>query len=171
MGNTALEPTIVNAGIQAFVVPAGVAGEFRMEFAGDQPFQRGLLLGGGVGLVTVVVCLIGVGRRHAKQTRHTDSAPVALGGTLLATGVVAAGLTATVGWLALAVGLGCFAITRLTLFSPRMLLAVGMGMAIMWLPRAPWPAVNYAGDSLLLTIACTIAVWAMLLSGQGQSSN
>ncbi len=190
VGDTALEPTIVNAGIQAFVVPAGVAGEFRLEFAGDQPFRRGLLLGGGVGLVTVVGCLIGVGRRYAnsgrrhakhinaaeqsmqnRQTSHTDSAPVALGGKLVATGVVAAGLTATVGWLALVVGLGCFAITRLTSFSPRMLLVAGMGMAIMWLPRAPWPAVNYAGDSLLLTIACTIAVWGMLLSGQGQSSN
>lgn len=190
VGDTALTPTIVNAGIQAFVVPAGVAGEFRLEFAGDQPFRRGLLLGGGVGLITVAVCLIGVGRRQANsgrrqaaRTSHTEqttldnqtdqpaSSPVVLGGKLVATGVVAAGLTATMGWLALVVGLGCFAITRLTLFSPRMLLTTGMGMAIMWLPRAPWPAVNYAGDSLLLTIACTIAIWGMLLSGQGQSSN
>ena len=165
VGDTALSPTIVNAGIQAFVVPPGVAGSFRMEFAGDKPFRLGLFAGAGVGIIAAIVCGWGVGRRKA------GTGLVAVDGNFAAGLIVAAGLYATVGWPALVAGVCCFVVVRHTLFSWRMLVAAGMGMALMWLPRAPWPALNYAGDSVLLSIACTMAVWGMLLSSQGRKSN
>ncbi len=164
LGDTPLETTTVNAGIQAFIIPAQTAGEFRMEFTGDKPFRTGLLSGAAIGIITILGCIWCTRRRNASNNILEP------GGGKTANVMLSLGLLTTVGWPALALGAGCFIVLRSTLIQWQFLCWVGMGMAAMWLARAPWPSSNYAGDSLLLSLACTMSVWSVLLSAQGRKS-
>ncbi|WP_276650833.1 alpha-(1-_3)-arabinofuranosyltransferase domain-containing protein [Corynebacterium vitaeruminis] len=157
-GEVALEARTVNAGSQAFVVPAGTSGYFRMTFAGNRPYRWGLLLGAVVGFLTVAVCLLLVDatrrRPSAEGELHPDSGPEEVVAWLL----VALGCVASIGWPAVIVALAMWAIHRFTII-PRALMTSALAVtAAMWLARAPWPSAHYAGGSLLLGLVCAGAL-------------
>lgn len=153
-----LQPTIINAGIQAFVVPAGASGRFELSFPADRPFRLGLCLGGAIAIITVMVgATIGWRRQANGDVVATDRDEIpAIVALILAT-VVA------VGWPALITVPLVWAVLRYTLFPRGVLIAAAFTMAAMWLGRAPWPTPNYAGDTLLLSLACVVGILAMCL--------
>lgn len=163
-----LESITVNAGSQGFIIPAGTAGTFRMHFAGTTAYRLGLGIGALLALVTVA-CLLGIGLQKARKM-HQASEAVAdhkekLPGTWATLfseyapwALMIAGTTLTIGWPALAVAATVWLVLRLTLIPREVLVAVTMTMAAMWLARAPWPEANYAGDNLLLGLACAASL-------------
>ncbi|MEW2859375.1 hypothetical protein AB1A63_15125, partial [Lactiplantibacillus paraplantarum] len=53
LGVTELEPVRIDAGAQAFRVPEGAHGEFRMRFAGDGAYRYSLIFGGAFSLLVL----------------------------------------------------------------------------------------------------------------------
>ena len=160
IGDTPLEPVKVDSGMQGFIVPAGVAGEFTMSFAGSSFYRASLLGGGALSALTLVFCIF-ISRRHPQATEAAPvEAPYLTAATLVAAGVCA-GVLGLVAWAA------GMAIKRFTLIPTRLLgggAAVVMGL---WLARAPWPAGNYAGDSLAIALAGCV-VLASLAGSSGK---
>lgn len=152
VGGVQLEPTLIDAASQAFILPAGVSGEFRMWHAGEAAYRASLLLGAVLALLVAAGCLWA--RWPKFEPRKPEAATTS---TWLAAAVCAAAVAASP-----AVGAGAaalaWAVRRFTHLRPTWLAggAVAVGGAV--LARAPWPAANYAGSSAFLVFAGCFAV-------------
>ncbi|WP_175934354.1 alpha-(1-_3)-arabinofuranosyltransferase family protein [Corynebacterium sp. Marseille-P4321] len=153
VGGVELAPTRVDAGAQAFEVPAGVGGEVRVWFTGEDAYRYSLLFGGAFSLLVAAWCLWVPWRRFE---RWEPAAPARLVGLLPAVPAVAA-VAASPLWGTLAVGLA-WAVRRFTALPARWLAGAAMAASGLALARAPWPAADYAGSSAFTVAACLFAV-------------
>ena len=165
-GSTDLEPVRVDSGMQAFRLPAGTHGAFTMSFAGEGFFRASLIFGGALSLLVLGLCVLWsswsppaprTSARRGDQSR--DRSALVVSAAAVAAVVAAGGLA---GAAAYAV---TFLIRRFTLIPPWALGAGAAGVMGLWLARAPWPAANYAGDSLAVTVAGCVAVSCLAASG------
>ncbi|WP_199222399.1 alpha-(1-_3)-arabinofuranosyltransferase family protein [Corynebacterium yudongzhengii] len=152
-----LTPTTIGAGMQGFVVPAGVGGELQLSFAGDYAYRGALFIGGGIGILVLLACLGVLGIRVTTTRRFTyglhDQAP-----GLGTAAVLAGGIVVATGWPgALAIALVAL-VRRFTLLPAYALAAVLTGVGGAWLARAPWPSPNYAGDETILAVVLAAAL-------------
>lgn len=176
---TELQPTSIDAATQAFVLPAGTSGEFRMSFAGEAAYRTSLFLGAGVSLVTLAALVLfplarptantqfaAARRRHARRLLATEPtlpawafpvAAVAVSGAVVGP---AGAISAAATW----------AITRWTTIRPVLLAPALLGICGLWLARAPWPDAHYAGDSLLAACLAAGAVACLSQSRAGSST-
>ena len=176
---TELQPTSIDAATQAFVLPAGASGEFRMSFAGEAAYRTTLFVGAAVSLVTLAALVLfplarstantqfaAARRRHARRLLVTDPtlpawafpvAAVAVSGAVVGP---AGAVSAAVAW----------AITRWTTIRPVVLAPALLGICGLWLARAPWPDAHYAGDSLLAACLAAGAVACLSQSRAGSST-
>lgn len=176
---TELQPTSIDAATQAFVLPAGASGEFRMSFAGEAAYRTSLFVGAGVSLVTLAALVLfplarptasaqfaTARRRHARRLLATEPtlptwafpvAAVAVSGAVVGP---AGAVSAAVAW----------AITRWTTIRPVVLAPALLGICGLWLARAPWPDAHYAGDSLLAACLAAGAVACLSQSRAGSST-
>ncbi|KQB83315.1 Alpha-(1-_3)-arabinofuranosyltransferase [Corynebacterium oculi] len=152
VGGVSLTPHTVEAGVQAFVLPAGVGGAIEMGFAGERPYRWGLAGGLILAALTVlgVALVLARGGGPTAMTWRGDSR-----GTWL--WLPCAAVSFLVGGAA---GLGAVAASWLVLrwstWRAGWLIAATMSIAGAWLARAPWPTPGYAGDSLFLGL-CVLA--------------
>lgn len=151
VGGVEVKPVRIDAGMQAFRVPAGVSGAFEMRFAGDALYRWSLLIGAVVSLLTVAFCLWVRWRRLSRFNPRDASTQVSPLLTALAVGLVPG---------AVAVGLA-WAVRRFTAIPAWGLSAGAAGFMGLWLARAPWPGENYAGSSVLVLVAGCVAVAAL----------
>ncbi|WKD58262.1 Alpha-(1-_3)-arabinofuranosyltransferase [Corynebacterium capitovis DSM 44611] len=165
IGGVELEPELIDAGAQAFRVPAGLSGTFTMTFAGDRPYRLSLACGGAVSALALAVCVWAAWRRQPPAPPHSPE--LAGASRVMASPIVAAVAVGLTPALAPALAPGALAATavwavrRYTLIPSWALsggLAVFMGL---WLARAPWPGENYAGGSALMLVAGCAAVAAL----------
>lgn len=176
---TELQPTSIDAATQAFVLPAGASGQFRMSFAGEAAYRTSLFVGAGVSLVTLAALVLfplarptasaqfaTARRRHARRLLATEPtlptwafpvAAVAVSGAVVGP---AGAVSAAVAW----------AITRWTTIRPVVLAPALLGICGLWLARAPWPDAHYAGDSLLAACLAAGAVACLSQSRAGSST-
>lgn len=176
---TELQPTSIDAATQAFVLPAGASGEFRMSFAGEAAYRTSLFVGAGVSLVTLAALVLfpfarptastqfaAARRRHARRLLATEPtlpawafpvAAVAVSGAVVGP---AGAVSAAVAW----------AITRWTTIRPVVLAPALLGICGLWLARAPWPDAHYVGDSLLAACLAAGAVACLSQSRAGSST-
>ena len=176
---TELQPTSIDAATQAFVLPAGASGQFRMSFAGEAAYRTSLFVGAGVSLVTLAALVLfplarptantqfaTARRRHARRLLATEPtlpawafpvAAVAVSGAVVGP---AGAVSAAVAW----------AITRWTTIRPVVLAPTLLGICGLWLARAPWPDAHYAGDSLLAACLAAGAVACLSQSRAGSST-
>lgn len=161
LGGEALEPTTIDAATQAFLIPAGLAGEVTFSFAGDTAY-RGFLFGGGVlALLTVVACgVVLVWQRNTQSPFTLAPERKSRGFGLWTLGAVAIFILA--GWPGLLVGVSTLVIRRITVFPGGWLAAVLVGISGAWLARGPWPSADYAGDSSVLALLCVAALASLL---------
>ena len=153
LDDASLQARQVDAATQAFVIPAGASGTFRMTFAATGAYQAGLLGGGALGLLTVIACAVvcSLGRgEHVPRSFPAPPRALCL--------VLAAGGLALVGWPALLAGIAAFAAVRWTTLPAPALSAALLAAAGAMLARAPWPSAGYAGDSVLVTALCAGAI-------------
>ncbi|MDO5670895.1 MAG: alpha-(1-_3)-arabinofuranosyltransferase family protein [Corynebacterium sp.] len=156
LGDTALEPTTVDAATQAFRIPAGAGGTVEMSFAADSTYRAWLFGGGVLALLTVLAAAttLAVGRPRAGRLGASTSRGV----VVLA--AVTAGLVA--GWPGLAAFGATLVIRRVTLIPPGVLAFTLIGIAGAWLARGTWPAADYAGDSPVLAILLVAALTSLV---------
>ena len=176
---TELQPTSIDAATQAFVLPAGASGEFRMSFAGEAAYRTSLFVGAGVSLVTLAALVLfplarptantqfaTARRRHARRLLATEPtlptwafpvAAVAVSGAVVGP---AGAVSAAAAW----------AITRWTTIRPVVLAPALLGICGLWLARAPWPDAHYVGDSLLAACLAAGAVACLSQSRAGSST-
>lgn len=176
---TELQPTSIDAATQAFVLPAGASGQFRMSFTGEAAYRTSLFVGAGVSLVTLAALVLfplarptantqfaTARRRHARRLLATEPtlpawafpvAAVAVSGAVVGP---AGAVSAAVAW----------AITRWTTIRPVVLAPALLGICGLWLARAPWPDAHYAGDSLLAACLAAGAVACLSQSRAGSST-
>ncbi|MDR7330431.1 alpha-(1-_3)-arabinofuranosyltransferase domain-containing protein [Corynebacterium guangdongense] len=155
-----LTPRVVDAATQAFVVPAGLAGEVEFSFAAERAYRAFLLVGGAVGLLALLAAVV-VGR-GGRPLRDTDTDPGS--GSDPGSGVIlpALALTLAAGWVGLAALGAVWAARRVTVFPPALLAGTLTGIAGAWLARAPWTAAGYAGDEIALTAVCAGALACLM---------
>lgn len=160
LGDTELSARQVDAATQAFVVPAGVGGQFRMEFAGQRPYQLSLIGGGALALVTVLACAWALRRRGTARplADATGITPWII--LAVAAASPAAGAGALAGW----------ACARWTTLRPAWLTAGLLLAAGAMLARAPWTSATYAGDSWLLAALCGAALGAAVRPALGSAT-
>lgn len=176
---TELQPTSIDAATQAFVLPDGASGQFRMSFAGEAAYRMSLFVGAAVSLVTLAALVLfplarptvntqfaAARRRHARRLLATEPTlpawafPVA---AVVVSGVVvgpAGAVSAAAAW----------AITRWTTIRPVVLAPALLGICGLWLARAPWPDAHYAGDSLLAACLAAGAVACLSQRRAGSST-
>lgn len=175
---TELQPTSIDAATQAFVLPSGASGEFRMSFAGEAAYRTTLFVGAGVSLVTLAALVLfpltrptanaqfaAARRRHARRLLATEP-------TLPAWAFPVAAVTvsgAVVGPAGAVSAAAAWAITRWTTIRPVVLAPALLGICGLWLARAPWPDAHYAGDSLLAACLAAGAVACLSQSRAGSS--
>lgn len=165
VGGVEAAPRVVEAGIQAFEIPAGAGGEVTLRFAGERPYRWGLL----GGLVLGTIAALGAVAVLVRAPRHRRApgppGPDAHGRLLwlpcAATAVVVGGppglAVVAVSWLVL----------RWSTWRPAWLVATSVGIAGAWLARAPWPSAGYAGDSLVLGLCVLGALGAACAPARG----
>ncbi len=176
---TELQPTSIDAATQAFVLPDGASGQFRMSFAGEAAYRMSLFVGAAVSLVTLAALVLfplarptastqlaAARRRHARDLLATEPtlpawafpvAAIAVSGAVVGP---AGAVSAAVAW----------AITRWTTIRPVVLAPALLGICGLWLARAPWPDAHYAGDSLLAACLAAGAVACLSQSRAGSST-
>ncbi|WP_454973197.1 alpha-(1-_3)-arabinofuranosyltransferase domain-containing protein [Corynebacterium propinquum] len=175
---TELQPTSIDAATQAFVLPAGASGQFRMSFAGEAAYRMSLFVGAAVSLMTLAALVLfplarptastqlaAARRRHARGPSAEPrlpawAFPVA---AVVVSGVVvgpAGAVSAATAW----------AITRWTTIRPVVLAPALLGICGLWLARAPWPDAHYAGDSLLAACLAAGAVACLSQRRAGSST-
>ena len=155
LGDTELEPREIDAASQAFVIPAGAAGSFRMEFAGERAYRLALLGGGSLALLTVAGCLLLLARPRRGYVAYAARVPVPL---------LALAALAAAGPAGLAGGIGGFAAARWTTLRPSWLSAGLMATAGLILARGPWGSGHYAGDFWLLAAFAGASLGALAAS-------
>ena len=153
VGGTELEPTLVDASSQAFLLPAGAAGEFRMWHAGETPYRASLFLGGVLALLVAAACLWVPWPRFEPRceprrpggANRADPVPlIAVAAALPAQGAAAVVLA--------------WAVHRFTGLRGSRLAAGAALVSGLVLARAPWPAEHYAGGSVFLAVTGCFAV-------------
>ncbi len=149
-----LEPRVVDAATQAFVIPPGKSGDFTMYFAG----KNYLSFGFAVSIVTAIFLAF---RRRPAESCTTSPGWVlpVFGGLVIA---VVGGLPGLIA------GVTAWAVVRWTTIPAPALSAVTFGLAGVFLSRAPWPSADYAGDSVLTAALCCAAIAALVVP-RGQS--
>ncbi|MDC7113339.1 alpha-(1-_3)-arabinofuranosyltransferase family protein [Corynebacterium pseudodiphtheriticum] len=176
---TELQPTSIDAATQAFVLPAGASGEFRMSFAGEAAYRTSLFVGAGVSLVTLAALVLfplarqtasaqfaTARRRHARRSLATEPTLPAWAFPVAAVAVSGA----VVGPAGAVSAAAAWAITRWTTIRPVVLAPALLGICGLWLARAPWPDAHYAGDSLLAACLAAGAVACLSQSRAGSST-
>lgn len=176
---TELQPTSIDAATQAFVLPAGASGEFRMSFAGEAAYRTTLFVGAAVSLVTLAALVLfplarptantqfaAARRRHARRLLVTDPTLPAWAFPVAAVAVSGA----VVGPAGAVSAAAAWAITRWTTIRPVVLAPALLGICGLWLARAPWPDAHYAGDSLLAACLAAGAVACLSQSRAGSST-
>ncbi|MDK8486839.1 alpha-(1-_3)-arabinofuranosyltransferase family protein [Corynebacterium pseudodiphtheriticum] len=176
---TELQPTSIDAATQAFVLPAGASGEFRMSFAGEAAYRTSLFVGAGVSLVTLAALVLfpltrptantqfaAARRRHARRLLATEPTLPTWAFPLAAVTVSGA----VVGPAGAVSAAAAWAITRWTTIRPVVLAPALLGICGLWLARAPWPDAHYAGDSLLAACLAAGAVACLSQSRAGSST-
>ncbi len=176
---TELQPTSIDAATQAFVLPAGASGEFRMSFAGEAAYRTSLFVGAGVSLVTLAALVLfplarqtasaqfaTARRRHARRLLTTEPTLPAWAFPVAAVAVS----SAVVGPAGAVSAAAAWAITRWTTIRPVVLAPALLGICGLWLARAPWPDAHYAGDSLLAACLAAGAVACLSQSRAGSST-
>lgn len=176
---TELQPTSIDAATQAFVLPAGASGEFRMSFAGEAAYRTSLFVGAGVSLVTLAALVLfplarqtasaqfaTARRRHARRLLATEPTLPAWAFPVAAVAVSGA----VVGPAGAVSAAAAWAITRWTTIRPVVLAPALLGICGLWLARAPWPDAHYAGDSLLAACLAAGAVACLSQSRAGSST-
>lgn len=148
VGGQALEPTRIDAATQAFTLPAGTAGEFRMHFAGEAAYRYSLLVGGVFSALVALACLLIVVRRRTDESFAPPELP-RLGRAAPLLAAVAAGPVA-----GLVAVVSAWAIRRFTLLPASWLSSGALVVSGLVLARAPWPSASYAGSTLLPVIGC-----------------
>lgn len=174
-----LQPTSIDAATQAFVLPAGASGEFRMSFAGEAAYRTTLFVGAAVSLVTLAALVLfplarptantqfaAARRRHARRLLVTDPTLPAWAFPVAAVAVSGA----VVGPAGAVSAAAAWAITRWTTIRPVVLAPALLGICGLWLARAPWPDAHYAGDSLLAACLAAGAVACLSQSRAGSST-
>lgn len=176
---TELQPTSIDAATQAFVLPIGASGEFRMSFAGEAAYRTSLFVGAGVSLVTLAALVLfplarptvstqfaTARRRHARRLLATEPTLPAWAFPVAAVAVSGA----VVGPAGAVSAAAAWAITRWTTIRPVVLAPALLGICGLWLARAPWPDAHYAGDSLLAACLAAGAVACLSQSRAGSST-
>ena len=176
---TELQPTSIDAATQAFVLPAGASGEFRMSFSGEAAYRTSLFVGAGVSLVTLAALVLfplarptastqfaAARRRHARRLLATEPTLPAWAFPVAAVAVSGA----VVGPAGAVSAAAAWAITRWTTIRPVVLAPALLGICGLWLARAPWPDVHYAGDSLLAACLAAGAVACLSQRRAGSST-
>lgn len=176
---TELQPTSIDAATQAFVLPAGASGQFRMSFAGEAAYRTSLFVGAAVSLVTLAALVLfplarptantqfaAARRRHARRLLVTDPTLPAWAFPLAAVTVSGA----VVGPAGAVSAAAAWAITRWTTIRPVVLAPALLGICGLWLARAPWPDAHYAGDSLLAACLAAGAVACLSQRRAGSST-
>lgn len=175
---TELQPTSIDAATQAFVLPDGASGQFRMSFAGEAAYRMSLFVGAAVSLVTLAALVLfplarptastqlaAARRRHARGPSAEPRLPA------WAFPVAAVAVSgAVVGPAGAVSAAGAWAITRWTTIPPVVLAPALLGICGLWLARAPWPDAHYAGDSLLAACLAAGAVACLSQSRAGSST-
>ena len=151
LGDTPLVAREVDAATQAFEIPPGASGTFRLEFAAQPQYFAALVFGGALGLLVLGLCLLSLQRRS--ESWWQPRADEGVVGALLALAVLA-----LLGWQALLAGLCAWAILRWTTISAPVLAGGLVSVSGAMLARAPWPSGGYAGDSELLLCLCAAAL-------------
>ncbi|CAM4035106.1 hypothetical protein COFR110785_09985 [Corynebacterium frankenforstense] len=173
-----LEPAVLDAGMQAFRVPAGVGGTVEFSFAGQPAYRAGLLGGGAVAALTLVGLVLALARgaeaprtasavRNAPDVRTTvTTGASSIGRKWAGFGVVTLAAVLVGGVAGAGAALVAWVVHRFTRIRPTWLVAGALGAGPAWLARAPWPPGAhglYAGDSALLAGAVLAAVLAAAL--------
>ena len=152
LGDTELAPLEIDAASQGFVIPAGVSGQFHMEHVADGLYRAWLLIGGAIGIATLVACAW-KGRLRGEPAQLEMGRPWVLGLAVLT----------TVNWVFGIAALCVWAVLRWTNLQPGYLSAALMLIAGAMLARAPWPSESYAGDSVLVAGLAAAAVACLFL--------
>lgn len=161
LGEEELTPREIDAATQAFVIPAGRSGDFRMTFSAQPVYRATLLFGGALGLLALGLCILVAARRPSRPTWRAPR-----GGA--ASAVVALGALALTGWPAAVAAVAAWLVLRWTTI-PRAYLAPGVVAAAgAILARAPWTSGSYAGDSLLLSCLCAAGVACLFAADRGE---
>ncbi|MGD7003816.1 DUF3367 domain-containing protein [Corynebacterium halotolerans] len=166
INGTELEPRAVDAGTQAFVIPAGVGGQVEFSFAGERAYQVSLFGGGAIGVLTVLGAIaVAIFGRRTRNTEPYEPQMMAWEMVARAIGITAgvAGMTLVVGWPVLPITVAAWAIQRFTSIPDWLLAGAPVLMAGAWLARSPWPTVGYAGDQEIVVWACSLGIIVMML--------
>lgn len=161
LGGTPLEPVRLDAGAQAFRVPAGASGEFAMTFAGEDAYRYSLIFGGAFSLLAVAACVL--------LTRLREDGPYAppdAVGWVPAAAAVAAFPLPGLAAVALA-----WVVRRFTVLDTSRVAAAAMAVCGLVLARAPWPTAHYAGSSTFLVAAGCFAVACLTSRAPGTSTS
>lgn len=161
-----LTPRTIGAGMQGFVVPAGVGGAVSLSFAGDTAYRSALLVGGVLLLLVFAAAVVLLAR--TRPERDLERAPEfqapqprgEAGWGTVVLGLVTLGLVAGIPGL-LVIG-AVAAIRRFTLIPAPALAGVLVGLGGAWLARSPWPSPTYAGDELILQLVLVGALACLL---------
>ena len=148
VGGTELEPTRIDAATQAFTLPAGASGEFRMHFAGEAAYRNSLLIGGAFSALVALACLGAVARRRGDEPFAPQELPRLDRAAPLLAAIAAGPVT---GLIAAA---SAWAIRRFTLLPASWLSSGALVVSGLVLARAPWPSASYAGSTLLPLAGC-----------------
>ena len=161
LGGTELEPVRIDAGAQAFRVPEGAAGEFRMRFAGEGAYRYSLIFGGAFSLLILAWCLWVPWRREEDRYVPPDNANWAPTAAVIAAFPVHGLVAAALAWL----------VRRVTVLPMHAVSAATMAVSGLVLARAHWPAANYAGSSTFLVVAGCFAVACLTNRAPGTSTS
>ena len=162
LGGTELEPMRIDAGAQAFRVPEGAHGEFRMRFAGDGAYRYSLIFGGAFSLLVLAWCLWVPWRREDADPWNPPTA---------ANWAPTVAVVAAFPFEGLAAVALAWVVRRFTVLPMHRVAAATMAVAGLVLARAPWPEANYAGSSTFLIVAGCFAVACLTSRAPGTSTS
>lgn len=158
----------VDAGAQAFIIPAGVSGQVEFGFAGDRAYQVSLLGGGILGVFTVVgsVTVGELTRRRGDFSGLARPVTMRWGPVNRSLGITVgiASLMLLVGWVTVPATLASWLIQRFTTIPVWLLTSAPILMTGAWLARAPWPTTGYAGDQTIVAGICAIGLLSILFA-------
>ncbi|MDO4762556.1 MAG: alpha-(1-_3)-arabinofuranosyltransferase family protein [Corynebacterium sp.] len=172
----ALDATTLNAGMQAYLIPAGASGEFHLRFSHARSYQYGLLFGSlsaGIVMLLSIICISSHRRRPQTTASTSQSHSEPTSSTCLrwiSFLAISLGLSCAVGWWIVPIIATVWAILRYTLIPAPALIAAFTITAAMWLARAPWPQPSYGGDYLILELVSAAAILAACLPQPRRSS-
>lgn len=158
-----LTPRTIDADTQAFLIPAGAGGTFRLLHTADHLYRACLLIGGvlSAGLCLGIILAALRTRRKDDDAPPMPPSPGRSPATALFCGTV---LLLLCGWVGALAGVLAWIIERFTLIRGRWLSAGCVLLSGVWLAHAPWPHSHYAGDHQLLMGICALGLAACAIS-------